>query len=109
MNPLPQGGYISYRFEEPQAVESILFSANYGAGQGIRSYTLAFWDEQTQSWADEGVEYTIPWTAAGDGEAGETVRVPLAAPVVTGAVRINITGANTRWENKIVMREIAFA
>ena len=40
---------------------------------------------------------------------GETVRVPLAAPVVTGAVRINITGANTRWENKIVMREIAFA
>ena len=108
MEPMPQGGYISFRFEETKTVNGIRFSANYGNGQGIRSCTLSFWDTQTGAWADEGVEYTIPWTSAGDNEAGETVLVPLAEPVVAQAVRINITSVNTHWENKIVMREIEF-
>lgn len=108
MEPMPQGGYISFRFEETKTVNGIRFSANYGNGQGIRSCTLSFWDTQTRAWADEGVEYTIPWTSAGDNEAGETVLVPLAEPVVAQAVRINITSVNTHWENKIVMREIEF-
>ncbi|WP_050006464.1 family 16 glycosylhydrolase [Ruthenibacterium lactatiformans] len=108
MEPMPQGGYISFRFEETKTVNGIRFSANYGNGQGIRSCTLSFWDTQTGDWADEGVEYTIPWTSAGDNEAGETVLVPLAEPVVAQAVRINITSVNTHWENKIVMREIEF-
>ena len=108
MEPVPQGGYISFRFEETKTVNGIRFSANYGNGQGIRSCTLSFWDTQTGAWADEGVEYTIPWTSAGDNEAGETVLVPLAEPVVAQAVRINITSVNTHWENKIVMREIEF-
>lgn len=109
MEPLPENAYISYRFDESRTLEKLLFSANYGNGQGIRSYTLSFWDETAGSWADEGVEYTIPWTGAGDVEAGETVAVPLQTPVSTSGVRINITGANTRWEQKIVMREIAFS
>ena len=108
MEPMPQGGYISFRFEETKTVNGIRFSANYGNGQGLRSCTLSFWDTQTGAWADEGVEYTIPWTSAGDNEAGETVLVPLAEPVVAQAVRINITSVNTHWENKIVMREIEF-
>lgn len=108
MEPMPQGGYISFRFEETKTVNGIRFSANYGNGQGIRSCTLSFWDTQTGAWADEGVEYTIPWISAGDNEAGETVLVPLAEPVVAQAVRINITSVNTHWENKIVMREIEF-
>ena len=108
MEPMPQGGYISFRFEETKTVNGIRFSANYGNGQGIRSCTLSFWDTQTGAWADEGVEYTIPWTSAGDNEAGETILVPLAEPVVAQAVRINITSVNTHWENKIVMREIEF-
>lgn len=108
MEPMPQGGYISFRFEETKTVNGIRFSANYGNGQGIRSCTLSFWDTQTGAWADEGVEYTIPWTSAGDNEAGETVLVPLAELVVAQAVRINITSVNTHWENKIVMREIEF-
>ena len=108
MEPMPQGGYISFRFEETKTVNGIRLSANYGNGQGIRSCTLSFWDTQTGAWADEGVEYTIPWTSAGDNEAGETVLVPLAEPVVAQAVRINITSVNTHWENKIVMREIEF-
>ena len=108
MEPMPQGGYISFRFEETKTVTGTRFSANYGNGQGIRSCTLSFWDTQTGAWADEGVEYTIPWTSAGDNEAGETVLVPLAEPVVAQAVRINITSVNTHWENKIVMREIEF-
>lgn len=108
MEPMPQGGYISFRFEETKTVNGIRFSANYGNGQRIRSCTLSFWDTQTGAWADEGVEYTIPWTSAGDNEAGETVLVPLAEPVVAQAVRINITSVNTHWENKIVMREIEF-
>ena len=108
MEPMPQGGYISFRFEETKTVNGIRFSANYGNGQGIRSCTLSFWDTQTGAWADEGVEYTIPWTSAGDNEAGETVLVPLAEPVVAQAVRLNITSVNTHWENKIVMREIEF-
>lgn len=108
MEPMPQGGYISFRFEETKTVNGIRFSANYGNGQGIRSCTLSFWDTQTGAWADEGVEYTIPWTSAGDNEAGETVLVPLAEPVVAQAVRINITSVNTHWENKIVIREIEF-
>lgn len=108
MEPMPQGGYISFRFEETKTVNGIRFSANYGNGQGIRSCTLSFWDTQTGAWADEGVEYTIPWTSAGDNEAGETVLVPLAEPVVAQAVRINITSVNTHWENKIVVREIEF-
>ena len=108
MEPMPQGGYISFRFEETKTVNGIRFSANYGNGQGIRSCTLSFWDTQTGAWADEGVEYTMPWTSAGDNEAGETVLVPLAEPVVAQAVRINITSVNTHWENKIVMREIEF-
>lgn len=108
MEPMPQGGYISFRFEETKTVNGIRFSANYGNGQGIRSCTLSLCDTQTGAWADEGVEYTIPWTSAGDNEAGETVLVPLAEPVVAQAVRINITSVNTHWENKIVMREIEF-
>lgn len=108
MDPLPQGGYIAYRFGENRTVNEIRFSANYGNGQGIRSYTLSFWDDASGAWVDDATEYTIPWTSAGDVEAGETIVVALNQPVTCSAVRINITGANTRWENKIVMREIAF-
>jgi len=108
MKPLPQDGYISYRFSEMKTVNSIQFSTNYGSGQGIRSYTLSFWNAETGNWIDDGVEYNIPWTSAGNVETGETVSVQLAEPVTTEAVCINITGANTRWENKVVMREIMF-
>jgi len=108
MEPLTKDGYISYRFGEMKTVNSIQFSTNYGSGQGIRSYTLSFWNTETGNWIDDGVEYNIPWTAAGNVETGETVSVQLAEPVTTEAVRINITGANTRWENKVVMREIMF-
>ncbi|WP_312641016.1 hypothetical protein [Hydrogenoanaerobacterium sp.] len=108
MNPLPKGGYISYNFGEACTVNRILFSVNYGNGQGISNFTLSLWNEVTQAWEDQGITYTIPWTSAGNVEAGETVGVQLAESITTPKIRINITGANTKWENKIVMREIAF-
>lgn len=108
MNPLPAGAYISYNFGQTRKVSSISFSANYGTGQGFRSFTLSTWDSSTQKWVDQGTEYTIPWTSAGDKEAGETVTVQLKQPVTSSKIKINITGANTKWENKVVMREIAF-
>lgn len=108
MNPLPADAYISYRFGESKRVSSISFSANYGNGQGLRTFTLSAWDESTQSWIDQGVEYTIPWTSAGDREAGETVKVDLQQPLIGSAIKINIKSANTTWGNKVVMREIAF-
>lgn len=108
MNPLPAGAYISYNFGQTRQVSSISFSANYGTGQGIRTFTLSTWDSSTQKWVDQGNEYTIPWTTAGDQEAGETVTVQLKQPVSSSKVKINITGANTKWDNKVVMREIAF-
>lgn len=108
MNPLPAGAYISYNFGQTRQVSSISFSANYGTGQGIRTFTLSTWDSSTQKWVDQGNEYTIPWTTAGDQEAGETVTVQLKQPISSSKVKINITGANTKWDNKVVMREIAF-
>ncbi|WP_131724725.1 hypothetical protein [Paenibacillus solani] len=86
----------------------LTLSANYGNGQGIRAFTLSAWDESTQSWIDQGVEYTIPWTSAGEREAGETVKVNLQQPLTGSAIKINIKSANTTWGNKVVMREIAF-
>lgn len=108
MNPLPPNAYISYRFGQPTTVSSISFSANYGNGQGIRSFTLSSWDDQTKSWVDQGLEYSIPWTSTGDRESGETVTVQLSQPLTSSAMKLNITAANTKWENKVVMREIAF-
>lgn len=70
MNPLPAGAYISYNFGQTRQVSSISFSANYGTGQGIRTFTLSTWDSSTQKWVDQGNEYTIPWTTAGDQESG---------------------------------------
>jgi hypothetical protein len=109
MNPLPNNGYISYNFGEMRTIEAVNISANYGRGQGIRSYTLSFWNEDTQEWYDQGVEYTIPWTSIGDKEEGETACVLLDKSVATSKIRINITGVNTKWDNKIVMREISFS
>ncbi|WP_422656788.1 family 16 glycosylhydrolase [Paenibacillus sp. EC2-1] len=108
MNPLPVNAFISYHFGSQKTISSMLFSANYGNGQGIRSFTLSSWDAQTSSWIDQGVEYTIPWTSVGDREAGETVRVNLQQPLTSSAIKINIKSVNTKWENKIVMREITF-
>lgn len=108
MNPLPADAYISYHFGQQKSITSILFSANYGNGQGIRTFTLSAWDEQTNSWKEQGVEYTIPWTSAGDREAGETVKVNLQHPLTGSSIKINIKSVNTKWENKIVMREISF-
>lgn len=108
MNPLPANAYISYSFGQSKSISSISFSANYGNGQGIRSFTLSAWNESLQDWVSLGTEYTIPWTSAGDKEVGETVTVPLGQSIVSSKIKINITAANTKWDNKMVMREITF-
>ncbi|GAB6992637.1 family 16 glycosylhydrolase [Paenibacillus pini] len=108
MNPLPAGAYISYNFGQPRNVSSISFAANYGNGQGFRTFTVSTWDNATQSWIEQGTEYTIPWTSAGDREAGETVTVKLKQTLSSSKIKINIKSANTKWDNKVVMREITF-
>lgn len=108
MNPLPPNGYISYDFKENKNIQSISFSGNYGNGQGIRNFKVSYWNDIDNMWIDLDREYTIPWTAAGNIEAGETITVPLDETLSTSKIKINITGANTTWGNKIVMREIQF-
>ncbi|OAB47546.1 hypothetical protein [Paenibacillus antarcticus] len=108
MNPLPAGAYISYNFVQPRNVSSISFAANYGTGQGFRTFTVSTWDNTTQSWNEQASEYTIPWTSAGDRAAGETVTVNMNQTLSTSKIKINIKSANTKWDNKVVMREITF-
>lgn len=98
---------IQYDFEKDVTLNSISFSTNYGQDQGIRKFKLAAWDSGTRTWIPAEKEYTIPWTAAGKTENGETLKIDVD-PMKTSKVKIIITDVGLTWGNKIAMREIAF-
>ncbi|MFZ7942696.1 InlB B-repeat-containing protein [Neobacillus sp. 19] len=98
---------IQYNFNKNVTLHSISFTTNFGQDQGIKKFKLAAWDSKTNSWVNHDKEYSIPWTAAGNTEIGETLKVEIDS-LETSKIKMIITEVGLRWENKIAMREIAF-
>lgn len=101
--------YISYNFGKKVNLTGIKMWTNYGQKQGIRTFTLAKYHDDTKTWEkiqENGRDkvYTLDWQT--EQQAAEMLQLPVSVGE-TSRLRIYIKTYGYNWGH-IAMREIDF-
>lgn len=103
---------ITYDFKEKVIVDGINLWTNFGQDQGIKSFNVAVWNQETEAWEtikDENGQdrlFTLDWKQKVESPM-EKLSVSFD-PIATSQTKLIIKDAGLTWNSKFAMREIAF-
>lgn len=103
---------IIYDFKEKLIVDGIDMWTNFGQDQGIKSFNIAVWNQDTEIWEtlkdEQGQDklFTLNWQKKVESPM-EKIGVSFD-PVATSKIKLIIKDAGLKWQSKFAMREIAF-